>query len=371
MTEDRRHTHDGPAHEGPAHEGPAHDGPGRRLFSGADLAERLRLGPRQAHGPLAVFPLLPARDGSPTYITLREAVQSGWAAVTEVSEGGSVPELRVINKSDARILILDGEELAGAKQNRVLNTTILVGGHSTLVVPVSCTEQGRWSYASPEFSESEVVAERQVRFAMKATVGASLQRGAGFRADQGRVWDEVGQLHGKHGTHSHTSAMRDAYEGRKVDLDKVLAAFPLVEGQFGVLVLHGERAVGLDVVSLPDKYALLHEKLVRSYAFEALVSGGDKAGDEAVARALLERIADLQGRRYKSPGLGWDVRFEGGGLLGSVLTYREQPVHAAFFDVGGVDGSGQGPHGQGARPQPEWRIADARQRARRRQERER
>ena len=43
--------------------------------------------------------------------------------ITEVSEGGSVPELRVVNKGDARILVLDGEELRGAKQNRVLNTT--------------------------------------------------------------------------------------------------------------------------------------------------------------------------------------------------------------------------------------------------------
>ena len=34
-----------------------------------------------------------------------------------------MPELRVVNKGDARILVLDGEELRGAKQNRVLNTT--------------------------------------------------------------------------------------------------------------------------------------------------------------------------------------------------------------------------------------------------------
>ena len=354
-------------------EGKHSDGTGaeapKHLFSGADLAERLRLGPRQAHGPLAVFPLLPVRNGGPRYLTLREAVQSGQAMITEVSEGGHVPELRVVNKGDTRVLILDGEELAGAKQNRVLNTTILVGKYSTLVVPVSCTEQGRWSYASREFSESEVVAERQVRFAMRSTVNASLERGAGFRADQGDVWNEVRGLHGKHRTHSPTAAMRDAYQHKKHDLDKILAAFPTVDGQCGVLVLHGDRAVGLDVVSLPDKYAVLHEKLLRSYVFEALVSSGDRAGDQDVARALLERIADLQGRRYKSPGLGWDVRFEGGGLLGSVLTYREQSIHAAFFDVGGVD-STKGRAAPDERPQHDWRIADARERARRRQQRE-
>jgi hypothetical protein len=63
----------------------------------------------------------------------------------EVSRGGSVPELKVVNKSDRMLLILDGEGLVGAKQNRIVNTTILIAGNTTTVIPVSCVEQGRWS----------------------------------------------------------------------------------------------------------------------------------------------------------------------------------------------------------------------------------
>ena len=262
-----------------------------------------------------MFPLRLAETEGPGYITLREAIARSSAVVTEVSEGGSVPELRVLNTGEARILVLDGEELRGAKQNRILNTSILIGARSSLLVPVSCTEQGRWSYASREFDESEVVADRQVRYAMKDSISVSLASGAGHRSDQGRVWREVGELHQRHGTVSPTAAMRDAYQSRKPDLDAVLAAFPLQEGQQGMLVLHGARVVGLDLVSRAPQYAELHDKLLRSYAFEALVRDGEP-GDRAVADAFLERIADLPGRRYKSPGLGWDVRYEGGGVLG-------------------------------------------------------
>jgi hypothetical protein len=338
-------------------------------IGGMALVEALQVGERQAHGPLAVFPLRLPGSG-PRYITLREAIAQRSAVITEVSEGGSVPDLRVVNKGDARVLVLDGEELRGAKQNRVLNTTILIDRHSSLVVPVSCTEQGRWSYAGREFAESEIVADRQVRFAMKDSLNRSLASGAGHRTDQGRVWSEVGALHERHATASPTAAMRDAYQTRKGDLDAVLAAFPLQDGQQGMLVLHGAHVVGLDFVSRAPQYAELHDKLLRSYAFEALVRDGEP-GDRAVADAFLERIAELPGRRYKSPGLGWDVRYEGGGVLGSALTYRDHAVHAAFFDVGGVrGGSGDGGQEGGTRrPRPDWRIANARERARRRQAR--
>ena len=334
---------------------------------GASLVEALQVGDRLVHGPLAVFPLRSSARGGPGYVTLRQAVAERSAVITEVSEGGSVPELLLVNRGDRRVLVLDGEELRGAKQNRVLNTSILVGSHSTLVVPVSCTEQGRWSYATREFGESEVVADRQVRYAMKESVNLSLALGAGHRSDQGRVWDEVGALHQRHATSSPTGAMRDAYQRRKDDLDAVLAAFPLQDGQQGMLVLHGDRVIGLDLVSRPAQYAELHDKLLRSYAFEALVAGGEP-GDRTVADAFLERIAGLPGRRFKSPGLGWDVRYEGGGVLGSALTYRGHAVHAAFFDVGGVRaGRDQGGPGDDRAPRdPDWRIADARERARRR-----
>lgn len=338
--------------------------------SGARLVRGLRLDDPQTEGPLTVLPLFSDgddgssddEDAGSRYVTLHQALGEGSAVITELNEGGSIPELRVTNRGDAAILMLDGEELRGAKQNRVLASTILVERRTTLVVPVSCTEQGRWSYASREFAESEVMAERQLRYAMRRSSHTSMLHGAGVHADQRAVWSEVRDLHLKHGTRSATSAMRDAYEARKRDLDRVVAAFPLMDGQQGLLVVHGSRVVGLDFVSQAPQYAELHDKLLRSYVFEALVRSGEPGGRSA-AEAFLERISGLQGQRFKSPGLGWDMRFEGGGVLGSTLVHRGHVVHAAFFDVGGAKGSADE---QLRDRRPSWSIFDARQSARRR-----
>jgi hypothetical protein len=66
-------------------------------------------------------------------MTLDEALAGGLIEVTEVSQGGAVPELKVVNKSPRMVLILDGEELVRAKQNRIVNTTILIQAKSTTV----------------------------------------------------------------------------------------------------------------------------------------------------------------------------------------------------------------------------------------------
>ena len=60
--------------------------------------------------------------------------------INETSDAGTVSQLLFINKSDIPILILEGEELNGAKQNRIINVSILVPGNIGMVIPVSCNK---------------------------------------------------------------------------------------------------------------------------------------------------------------------------------------------------------------------------------------
>jgi len=317
----------------------------------------MELGAGQSFENMAVFELLRQRNGGPEYITLREALEKGVFTVTEVSEGGSVPELAVANKGEAAVLLLDGEELRGAKQNRVLNTTILVGPKSTIKVPVSCVEQGRWSYESKAFLESGNVMHREMRLLNLQRVSSSLKSRLGFRSDQGEIWDKVGELACEMRVPTRTGAMRDVYEAKGADLDGYVRSFRPAAGQKGVLVFVDGRPAGLDFVSREAVFASLFPKLVKSYAMEAMLMaerrkmGRGKGGAAKVsampgadaARAFLKLAAGCDERRYESVGLGWSYRYSGPGVVGSALACDEKVVHMAFF---GLDEDGGGAAGE-------------------------
>ena len=149
-----------------------------------------KIGRKQSHRNLAMYPLLSSYTVGLEYITLDEALSRGLIEVVERDEAGSA-ELKVINKSPCMILILDGEELVGAKQNRIVNTTMLIQRKSTTLIPVSCVEQGRWAYASHAFNSEERLMAAQLRARKSEQVHRSIRRSDGFRSDQSAIWEEI------------------------------------------------------------------------------------------------------------------------------------------------------------------------------------
>ena len=140
--------------------------------------ESIKVGEPNHFGGLTIYPLF--RNGSPPaqpdYMLLEEAVVRGVARVTELGQGGSVPELRFENLGERPVLLLDGEELVGAKQNRVLNLTILAPAKQAVVIPVSCVEAGRWHAESDSFQPAEHIMYSRARAAKAAHVSSAWQR---------------------------------------------------------------------------------------------------------------------------------------------------------------------------------------------------
>lgn len=100
----------------------------------ANYLRQVELEALQTFRNMAVLPLLSSTNDSPEYLTLKEALDAELITITEVDASGSVPELIAINPSEHYVLLLDGEELMGAKQNRVLNTSILLRRRSETII---------------------------------------------------------------------------------------------------------------------------------------------------------------------------------------------------------------------------------------------
>ena len=295
---------------------------------------RLSIGEPKLAAALAVFPLFWEVTGAFPSPTLGEDLERSTVSITQISQGGSVPELAVENTGDTAVLLLDGEELRGAKQNRVLNTSILLAPKSRSVIPVSCTEQGRWHYVSSAFEDSGVVMSRSARVEKNRSVSMSMKQGRARRSDQGAVWDSIRDLSEKAGVFSSTGAQRDVFESRRDALVGVEQRIPCLEGQCGLLVFAHGKPVGFDAVSLPSAYAHLHGKLLKSYALESVLAEGEpeaKAPAAEEARSFLDACADLAGEAYPGAGLGVECRFESRSRTGFSLVHHGEAIHSAFF----------------------------------------
>jgi len=298
-----------------------------------ETLQSLRLGEPVRFLNLSLFPLQGNTKRPRNYLTLNEAIAAGSLRIGEVSAGGRVPELLVTNTGKQPVLILDGEELIGAKQNRTTNVTILVAADSELRIPVTCVEAGRWGYSRPDFAASEQLhfAEgrrsklRQVHFA-RLEVGEAV-------ADQGAVWSEIGAKTRRMAVDSPTSAMTDIYRSHRARVEDYVGAFHPLPDQVGAVFAIGDRIEGLELFDSVDTLATVLPKLIRSYAIDAIerVSEHRRNPELADAAAFLKTLGTASEQRFPAVGLGEEVRLTAPGILAAALEVDGEILHLVAF----------------------------------------
>jgi hypothetical protein len=284
---------------------------------------------------LTVFPLLGETIREPEYLTLGEALEKGLIHIREVGLGGSVPHLKVENQADRPVLLLDGEELVGAKQNRVLNLTVLVPAGKAIQIPVSCVEAGRWHRVSRSFGESDSAQFAGGRAGKACSVTHSLAATGEATSDQSEVWDTISAKLRRMGAENVTSAMRTLYEGHRVTLGDYLSRFPMERNQLGAAFAVGPRMSGLELFDSPTSFRRLFPKILRSYAIDAVEIRDQKrpTPDRKTAEAFVDSVARARVERYPAVGLGETLRITEAGLAGGGLAWQEKLVHAAAFAI--------------------------------------
>jgi hypothetical protein len=258
---------------------------------------------------ISVFPVVSSnsQDTSP-FLTLEEGLATGEVLVREQGSeglvrgrdgrpvyvpqnntGASVNQLVLINRSRRPLLLLAGELVSGGKQDRVIGKDrIIPAGAPPLPLSVFCVEHGRWTGVS-QFT------------AAKTIVHPSVREKAAVDQEQAYVWDAVRSgttakaapaapaarmsmhdIQGAIDTNGRTEAYEKIYQSRAVGVsiddfvEEVRARFARAtsglkdERVVGVVVAYGGEVAWSDIFASGELFDHYWNKLLRSYAVEAL-----------------------------------------------------------------------------------------------------
>jgi hypothetical protein len=305
----------------------------------AGFLEKVKLARAQSCRNLTMYPLLaPPDEAEPNYLTLEQALAEGLVEIAEMGEQGHVPELIFRNRGGKAVLVLDGEELVGAKQNRIVNITLLIPAKSKVVIPVSCVEQGRWHYRTRTFDSGEKIMHASLRASHQRAVDANLKDYNSPRSNQSMIWGELGQKAMRMHIEAPTGAMSDLFERQEGSLREYLAAFRLVDGQVGAVFAISGRLVGMDCLGYNATFASFFPKLIKSYALDALDEALQQPKDQETAkgrpdksRRFLDSVATAAKREYRTVGEGESLRFDDRQVSGAALVLEGKVLHLAAF----------------------------------------
>ncbi len=310
------------------------------------FVDSVRIGEPTTFQNLTVLPIFSELGRGNGFSLLDDAIKTDKFIVTEVSDSGTVPELKVVNGLDTDVLIIDGEELVGAKQNRIVNTTILVGKEREVVIPVSCVEQGRWHYRSKHFSTGRSHLYADLRRKNSKAVHRNLQACASYQSNQSEIWNEINMKSKHFSVNSETQAMNDIYESHEDKINAYEKEFTVAPEQIGFVAFIGGKIVGLDIFGSTSVIPKVYRKLLSGYILDALdqdrASDKQKEEDGKVeesaskqlkeqVKAFLDTIKRSKKDVYKSVGEGNEFRFGNKQVNGFALVNNEEVLHVAAF----------------------------------------
>jgi hypothetical protein len=338
------------------------------LVAGAAWADALAPADLVVHpairdGELALFPIAPRAPRAPAwdFILLDEGLAAGSVTITEIAapeeaagsragaraenvdaqrnqqvqqdprvqqmvsgDGAQVNHLSVRNASDRPLLLIAGEMVRGAKQDRIVAHDVAIPpGTSADDLDVFCVESGRWIADSTEFSSARAVS------------GAAVRATAQLEKSQAAVWSKVSGYNAAVGASSATESLNAAYDKPEVkewmtaSQARLEAALAGVPDACGAVLAVGGRFVVADLFGSPDVFRRLRGKLLAGYLLDAVSTKptqADPPGTEEASRylaAMLEapRVEDWRGCELLVE------RFETSAVRGTRSSWRGDDLH--------------------------------------------
>ncbi len=279
---------------------------------------QLRIGDAQTYKNLALVPLFGARNGL-EYLVLDEAVNQR----LQVLETDQVPLLKLKNESGKRVLIMQGEYVAGGKQNRMFTHNMLLAPGFEGNVPVNCVQHGRWHYQGEKsFTSSGQRGHTSVR---RAT-----------REGQGAVWRDVEEFTSVRRVSSPSGNLDDTYQQKQQEMTDYLTKYSCPTEAVGIVAVslqQNKKAYGVDIFDQPGTLAKNFKKLVDSYVIEAIIGGKEIKPKQEEVQLFLNDIASTKQEEKVGVSLGKEALLRGNLSEGVALLFENTPVYINAYNL--------------------------------------
>jgi len=276
----------------------------------------------QTHENITIIPIKTEIKSKLDILTLKKGMKLGLVEVKELKES-TVNTLTVKNKAVTPLLLIDGEELVGGDQNRIVNTTTLIPAKNETKISVSCTERGRWKYKN-EFKSSPNIANYKTR---------STKEHARYSKQpiQDQIWSSIDTLESNLCFKSPTSSMSESYENQKTNLNNMMKSFSIANEQNGILIMINGEIKGFEILLNPEIYKDFHEKIIKSYLIDTEIKTSIFTINIDVAKNMIQNAIDSIFVNKESSGLEQSYEFENGEGLGTLHIYKNEIIHWSYF----------------------------------------
>lgn len=275
---------------------------------------------KQTYKNMSVIPIKTEFGSDVDILNLNKGLDLGIVTISEC-EPSTVGEVLVKNDAVNPLILLDGDEIIGANQNRIVNSSLLIPPHTTMKVSVSCTEKGRWQYTKG-FEHSKYLANSKTRTAKEY---------CNFHQKdlQSVVWESIDELESDLLVKSKTSAMSESYETFKNVHDDYIKHFPLENMQTGAAIIIDGAIKGIEIMQTPSLYKQYHEKILRSYIIDNDFKGKETDGNEF--ETVINGISHSEFSKKTNDGWGDSLKVINDYGIGSVLLYENELIHFQYF----------------------------------------
>ena len=266
-------------------------------------------------------------------IAFHDVYRDSLIQINEVSEEGHVNKILLKNNSDKFVFIMDGDIILGAKQNRVFNTSMLIGPNKEYYLSVSCIEKNRWQKSSSSFRPANFLSHKSLR---KKKIDSYYKRGS---YNQNEVWDEVSNLNKRYNQRSKTSSHTILYESKKHLVDNLKNKFEINPNAKGLAYFINGDLQGIEMFYNDSIYKSYYLPLVSSICLEGILNSDKNYNNlnknevvKIIDQTFYHNNSNSKNiKSYNGQILGAELKLSDSIMSTNTLIFQNEQIHQSII----------------------------------------